>query len=83
MENIDPQTVPSTPTNAKRRRFSNSERLTMVRNVRRRVAFGESIRKACRLLNIEPKQYREWERTATNMRERNPQRPRVCTKAHN
>ena len=53
----------TTPT-SKRRRFANSERLAIVRNVRRRVEAGESIRGACRALNIIPKQYREWSRTS-------------------
>jgi hypothetical protein len=51
MENIDPQMVPLTPTKAKRWRFSNTDRLSMSRNVRRRVASDESIRLACKLLN--------------------------------
>ena len=50
---------------SKRRRFTNAERLAIIRNVRRRVEAGESIRGACRALNIIPKQYREWLRTST------------------
>ena len=50
---------------SKRRRFTNAERLAIIRNVRRRVEAGESIRGACRALNIIPKQYREWSRTST------------------
>lgn len=57
--------TPSTTSNGKRRRFANFERLAIVRNVRRRVEAGESIRGACRALNIIPKQYREW---STNLR---------------
>ena len=53
-------TTTPTPTNSKRRRFANFERLSIVRNLRRRVEAGESIRGACRALNIIPKQYREW-----------------------
>lgn len=50
---------------SKRRRFSNAERLAIVRNVRRRVQAGESIRSACGALNIIPKQYREWSKTSS------------------
>jgi hypothetical protein len=48
------------PPSSKRRRFANSERLVIVRNVRRRVEAGESISGACRALYIIPKQYKEW-----------------------
>ena len=72
-ENTGTQTPPSLPTRAKRRRFTNSERLAMVRNIKRRVATGaESIRKACRELNIIPKQYREWTKSIKTMSECNP-----------
>ena len=47
----------------KRRRFTISDRLAIVRNVRRRIATGESIRGACKALNIIPKQYREWSKS--------------------
>jgi hypothetical protein len=59
----------TTPT-SKRRRFANSERLAIVRNVRRRrVEAGESIRGSCRSLNIIPKQYQEWLRASLAMME--------------
>lgn len=51
----------------KRRRLTISERLAVVRNVKRRVDVGESIRSACRTLNIIPKQFREWTRLSTTM----------------
>ena len=64
---------------AKRRRFANSDRLAIVRNVRRRVEAGESIRGACEALNIIPKQYREWTRMTTAMTEhRNPNAKSTC-----
>ena len=47
----------------KRRRFTISDRLAIVRNVRRHIATGESIRGACKALNIIPKQYREWSKS--------------------
>ena len=56
-----------TPLNSKRRRFANFERLAILRNARRRVEAGESIRAACRALNIIPKQYREWSTTSRAM----------------
>jgi hypothetical protein len=59
--------------NTKRRRFTNSERMAMVRSVKRRVAAGESIRGACRSLNIIPKQYREWNATIKDISECRPQ----------
>ena len=59
----------TTPT-SKRRRFANFERLAIDGNVRtRRVEAGESIRGACRALNIIPKQYREWSTTSRAMLE--------------
>jgi hypothetical protein len=51
------------------RRFADFERLAIVRNVRRRVEAGESIRGACRALIIIPKQYREWSTTSRAMLE--------------
>ncbi len=61
--------------NSKRRRFANSERLAIVRNVRRRVEAGESIWGACRALNITfPKQYGEWSATSRAMKEHDKQR---------
>ena len=70
----------STPTTStsKRRRFANSERLAIVRNVRRRLEGGESIRGACRALNIIPKQYREWSTKLDTMIEHNPKAKSVC-----
>ena len=47
-------------TTIRRRRFTISDRLAIVRNIGRRIRAGESIRSACRALNIIPKQYREW-----------------------
>ena len=66
-----------TPT-IKRRRFTNSERMAMVRSVKRRVAAGESIRGACRSLNIIPKQYREWNATMKEISECRPQAKSIC-----
>ena len=60
-------TTTPTPPNSKRRRFANSERLAIVRNVRRRVELGGTIRGACRALNIIPKLYREWSATLRAM----------------
>lgn len=62
----------NTPSN-KRRRFTNSERMAMVRSVKRHVAAGESIRGACRSLNIIPKQYREWNATNKAISDCRPQ----------
>ena len=60
----------TTPTpNSKRRRFANFEMLAIVRNVRRRVEAGKSIRGACRALNIIAKQFREWSTTSRAMME--------------
>ena len=78
-ENTEAQTeTSSTPTRLKRRRFTNCERLAMVRNVKRCVAGGGSTRKACRELNISPKQCREWARNITTMSECNPPRAKSC-----
>jgi transposase len=44
----------------------------MVRNVKRYVAGGGSIRKACRALNITTKQYRDWAKIVKTLTERNP-----------
>lgn len=63
---------------SKRRRFANSERLAIVRNVRRRLEAGESIRGACRALNIIPKQYREWSTKLNTMIEHNPKAKSIC-----
>jgi hypothetical protein len=59
--------------NSKRRRFANSERLAIVRNVRRCVKAGGSIWGACRALNFIPKQYGEWSATLRAMMEHDKQ----------
>lgn len=56
---------PTNITIAKRRRFTNAERMAMVRIVKRRIAEGQSIRCVCKSLNIIPKQYREWAANST------------------
>jgi transposase-like protein len=50
----------------------------MVRNVKRHVDEGESIREACKQLNIIPKQYREWARNTTIMKKHSPRAKSVC-----
>jgi hypothetical protein len=57
---MDGTTTPTPSNSSRRRRFANFERLAIVRNVRRCVKAGESIRGKCRALNIIPKQHREW-----------------------
>ena len=64
-----PTPTPTPTHNSKMRRFADFERLAIVRNVRRRVEAGESIRGACRALIIIPKQYREWSTTSRAMLE--------------
>ena len=66
----------STP---KRRRFTICDRLALLRNVRRRVATGESIRSACKALNIVPKQYREWSKSSEALTaHKNPNAKSTC-----
>ena len=66
----------STP---KRRRFTIYDRLALLRNVRRRVATGESIRCACKALNIVPKQYREWSKSSEALTaHKNPNAKSTC-----
>jgi transposase-like protein len=60
-------------TSAKRRRFTNCEKMALIRAVKRQVAAGESIRGACRSLNIIPKQYREWMQKLNVISRRHPQ----------
>ncbi len=66
---------------AKRRRFTNSEKMALIRAIKRRVAAGESIRGACRSLNIIPKQYREWTRKLSVISERHPQAKSIANGA--
>jgi hypothetical protein len=49
-QETEPQTAHSTPTRAKRWCFANGERMAIVRNVKRHIALGESIRKVCQKL---------------------------------
>ena len=46
----------------------NSQRLSMVRSVKRRLEEGGSIRSACRELNIITKQYQEWSKMTATLR---------------
>jgi transposase-like protein len=59
-----------TDSGRKRRRLSNREKLSMLRSIRRRAAAGESIRKICASLKIEPKQYRVWKQQQETMAEK-------------
>ena len=45
----------------------NSQRLAIVRSVKRPVEAGGSIRGACRELNIIPKQYIEWSKMSATL----------------
>jgi transposase-like protein len=64
------QVLPVTEDGKRRRRLSNREKLSMLRSIRRRTAEGESIRKVCLDLKIEPKQYRVWKNQAKAMAEK-------------
>jgi transposase-like protein len=46
--------------------------MAMVRSVQRYAAEGGSVKKACRDLNIHPKQFREWATNFKTLKERNP-----------
>ena len=61
-----------------RRRFSNREKLTYVRNVEKRIKEGKAIREACRELRIQPKQYRSWKKTTAVMVQRRPLAFTIC-----
>jgi transposase-like protein len=76
--NVESIAAGSNTPSTKRRRFTNSERIAMVRGVKMRVAVGESIRGACKSLNIIPKQYREWNATMKEISECRPQAMSIC-----
>ena len=54
------------------RRFANSDKLSVVRHVEKRLGEGGSIDEACRELNIDTKQCRSWKKLRTTLAERNP-----------
>lgn len=62
----------------RRRRFTNCNRLSIVRNVNRRLAAGQTIRAACRELGIIPKQYREWKKKSQDMSKCRPAAMSIC-----
>ena len=60
------------PKRIRRRRFSNQERLALLRNAKRRVQGGESVRSICADLNIPCHSLRNWSKQSTNFAERRP-----------
>ena len=63
---------------ARRRRFTNAEKLQYVRKVKKRVAEGMSIRKASQELFIEPQQYRHWCKAAATLANQCPLAQTIC-----
>ena len=55
-----------------RRRFTNSDKLAMVRHVERQLAEGMSARAACNGINIHPRQFRSWKQQRDVLVKRNP-----------
>ena len=66
------------PEKKKRRRWSNQEKLRIVRSIKRRIAAGKSQGKACEEMNIDPKQYRTWVHATTAMAKSNPKAMSLC-----
>jgi len=55
-----------------RRRYSNANKLAMLRYLERQIAKGVSIRVACSEINIDPARYREWKKQREVLILRNP-----------
>jgi len=62
----------------RRRRWTNQEKLALVRVVKRRVASGESQYGVCKDLNVDPKQYRSWSNDSNNLAKKRPKAKSTC-----